>query len=333
MSPLRGAQQTAHDAGARLADELMALLACPECGGAMRRLNDRLACAGCRRTFPIAHGIPRFVPTHDYADSFGYQWNRFRCEQLDSETGATLSRERLLSETGWDPAWFEGKVLLDAGCGAGRFAEIASDLGAHVVAVDISDAVDAARETLSHRGNVSFVQANLTALPFRRGAFDGIFCIGVIHHTPRPFETIAKLPTFLRRDGRLALTTYERKRYTRFHGKYLVRSLTSRLPPQVLAAAVQASMPALFAFTEVLYRLPTVGKVFRFLIPVANYVEFSSLTLRQRYRWAVLDTFDMLSPRYDKPLTEAEVRGALPTSLSHVRRLPNPGLNIVATRS
>ena len=37
----------------------------------------------------------------------------------------------------------EGKWVLDAGCGMGRFAEIALKIGAQVVALDYSNAVDA----------------------------------------------------------------------------------------------------------------------------------------------------------------------------------------------
>lgn len=28
--------------------------------------------------YPIVQGVPRFVPKENYANSFGFQWNRFR---------------------------------------------------------------------------------------------------------------------------------------------------------------------------------------------------------------------------------------------------------------
>jgi hypothetical protein len=85
--------------------------------------------------------------------------------------------------------------------------------------------------------------------------------------------------------------------------------------------------------TEVLFRLPVVGRIFKFAIPVANYVGELNLTLRQRYRWAILDTFDMLSPAFDQPQTCSEVVGALSDAgIVDLHRLPAAGLVVVGTK-
>ena len=60
-----------------------------------------------------------------------------------------------------------------------------------MVACDISAAIDACRETTSaYGGMVHHVQASIYELPLKRGIFDGVFCYGVIQHTPSPEETI-----------------------------------------------------------------------------------------------------------------------------------------------
>jgi hypothetical protein len=91
-------------------------------------------------------------------------------------------------------------------------------------------------------------------------------------------------------------------------------------------------MPFLFAVTEILFRIPVAHKLLRFAIPVANYVGVLPLDMRQRYRWALLDTFDMLSPAYDQPMTEPQLRAALPPSIGDLRRRETQGLNMVGTR-
>lgn len=61
-----------------------------------KRVEDAVAlvCSqGCR--VPVVGGIPRFVPSSDYASAFGRQWNAFRATQLGSYTGTTISRDRL----------------------------------------------------------------------------------------------------------------------------------------------------------------------------------------------------------------------------------------------
>src|SRR6478752_5122421 len=82
------------------------------------RLEDLLT----KPPVSTSQGVLGFVSsTGDYCENFGEQWNRFRRIQLDSVSSKSLSRERFLAETGWTADEIKGKVLLDAGCGAGRF--------------------------------------------------------------------------------------------------------------------------------------------------------------------------------------------------------------------
>ena len=125
-----------------------------------------LNCAECKARHPIVAGIPRFVPLDNYADNFGFQWNRFRKTQLDSHSRQSISRDRFLKSTGWTPDSLAGKAVLDIGCGAGRFVEVALSCGAIVFAVDYSGAVDACRANFSGHPNLHVIQADVYALPF-----------------------------------------------------------------------------------------------------------------------------------------------------------------------
>ncbi|MCS6875035.1 MAG: hypothetical protein RML33_10510 [Acidobacteriota bacterium] len=92
-------------------------------------------------------------------------------------------------------------------------------------------------------------------------------------------------------------------------------------------------MPILFPITDLLFRLPALGKLFSFIIPVANYVNERRLTREQRYNWAILDTFDMLSPEFDLPMTEQEAFTILKENdIEEILRLKNPGLNLVGRK-
>src|SRR5262249_25504546 len=90
-------------------------------------LEGSLACYGCKVSFPIRAGVPRFVPRGAYARSFGSQWNWFRTVQLDSLNTTAASERALRATTGWADADYRGRLLLDAGVGAGRFAEQAAE--------------------------------------------------------------------------------------------------------------------------------------------------------------------------------------------------------------
>ena len=323
--------------------ELALILACPSCAGdlslAAREsrgdivVEGELGCASCSATYPIRRGIPRFVPASGYADSFGFQWNRFKTEQFDTANGTTLSHDRFFRETGWLQDWMRGKRILDAGCGAGRFLDVATGTGAQVVGVDLSNAVDAAASTLADREGLDLVQARIDALPFRAGTFDAAYCIGVIQHTSDPEACVRSLANALRPGGRIAITAYELRRWTRFFSKYWARRLTRGLSDRTLYRLITAVMPVLFPITEVLFRIPVLGRVFRFIIPIANYTD-APLSLRQRYRWALLDTFDMLSPTYDRPQRAGDIsRWLKAEGFDDIRRLQSPGLNLVGQKA
>jgi ubiquinone/menaquinone biosynthesis C-methylase UbiE/uncharacterized protein YbaR (Trm112 family) len=324
--------------------KMLEILACPQCLGELSSnkietspegdiLTGSLTCEQCAKTYQIEGGIPRFVEEDNYASSFGYQWTRFKSEQIDSVNGTRLSEKRFYAETGWNREWMKGKWILDVGCGAGRFLDVASGNHCEIVGVDMSRATDAARATLAGRKNVHLVQASIYNLPFRSGVFDGCYCIGVIQHTPDPQKSLRALPRVLREGGRLAVTIYERKPWTRLNAKYLIRPVTSRLNKKVLLYSIKILMPFLFLLTEVAFRIPYLRRLFMHAIPVANYVNESDLTMRQRYDWALLDTFDMLSPRYDRPQTQLEVSQALCTEgIEGIHRLDTDGLNLVGRK-
>lgn len=323
---------------------LLDVLACPKCAGALRcaatqRHDDgeviegTLTCEGCGAAYPIVNSIPRFVPHDNYAASFGYQWNLFRREQMDTDNGAELSARRFFGETGWTADQLKGRWVLDMGCGAGRFLEVAAGTGAEAIGLDISSAIDAARDNLAGAKNAHLVQASALEPPFRKDALDFVYCIGVIQHTPDPSGVMRLLPQLARRGGEVAMTAYERKPWTWLNAKYLVRPLTRRMPKERLLKQIRDAMPILFPITDVLFRLPLIGRLFEFTIPVANYVRETRLSRAQRYDWAVLDTFDMLSPYYDQPQTWLDAEAALSAGgATELRRLNNPGLNVVGRK-
>jgi len=324
--------------------KLLDILACPKCMGELNCLSTEihpdhevvsgsLECKSCKSVYPIRSSIPRFILEDNYASSFGFQWNCFKFEQIDTDTSQKSSEDRFYAETGWNNEWMNGKWILDAGCGAGRFLDIASRSSCEVVGIDISNAVDAAAVTMRGRRNVHLVQASVYELPFKSSVFDACYSIGVIQHTPDPSKAIQSLPRLLKKDGEIALTIYERKSWTLLNAKYLTRPLTKRMNQRVLLLLIKIVMPFFYPITSLLFRIPFIGRVFMFVIPIADYAHLPGFSLKQRYRCVVLDTFDMLSPRFDYPQTRQEVEAALSSSeIVKIRRLNTDGLNLVGQK-
>jgi hypothetical protein len=67
----------------------------------------------------------------------------------------------------------------------------------------------------------------------------------------------------------------------------------------------------LLPMSQALGAIPAVGRFLKRMIPVANYAGVYPLSAQQMKEWALLDTFDMLAPEYDKPQPPGRVRGWL----------------------
>ena len=167
-----------------------------------------LECETCQTVYPIVRGIPRFVGSDQYVGSFSYEWNRWNRVQLDIANGRTESEDTFAEKTGFTPEELRGKLVLDVGCGAGRFLDVASRWGADVVGIDLSFAVEASQANLGGRPNVSVIQADVFRLPFRDETFDAIFSIGVLHHSRDTREAFLQLPQLLKNGGDIAVWLY-----------------------------------------------------------------------------------------------------------------------------
>ena len=289
--------------------DLMKVLCCPDCAGGLV-LHDTVAthtdvemgalsCTACGADYPIVRGIPRFVETDAYVSSFSYEWNRWNTVQLDSANGTHESEDTFHEKTGFAPADLKGKLVLDVGCGAGRFLDIASRWGATVVGVDLSFAVDAAHRSMGGRPNVSVVQADVNRLPFRPETFDVIFSIGVLHHSRNTREAFLHLPPLLKDDGEIAVWLY----YYTDHLYNVATDFWRRLLRPMPTWAVYAWSWLLVTLFSDLWRTPIMSRRpfghLRRVLPVNTHPDRS---------WRVLDTFDWYSPRYqDKDCSPAKV--------------------------
>lgn len=266
--------------------DLLELLRCPGCGGPLDRSEwpEGLRCADCGTAYPIVGGIPRFA-REGYVASFGRQWNRYDVAR-DEEDEATFR-----IKTGVDARDLAGKLVLDAGCGGGRYALLAARHGARVVGVDLSSAVEKARAACEGRAGVGIVQADLTRLPMADGVFDLAFSIGVLHHGPDPRGAFREVARRVKPGGRLAVWLYRRNTAPQEWANSAIRAITTRTPARVLEPICAA--------LGVLGGVPVLNRT---LNKVANFSNHPDWTLR------VCDNFDWYAPKYQSHHTVDELK-------------------------
>lgn len=259
--------------------------------------------------YPIVGGIPRFVPAQNYAASFGFQWNRHPETQHDSHSGLGISARRFHEVTRWGSD-LRGWQVLEAGCGSGRFTAHALATGAMVVSFDVSRSVDAVAAMLGAQDNLLLIQADLYALPLRPHSFDGVYCFGVLQHTPRPRDSFAALCRMLASGGRIATDVYPKTvgRYW-LNSKYWARPIARRIRHETLYRWTRGYVERMWPLARRIRQIPRIGPTLVWRMLVADYSrEFPYASEEQLREWAILDTFDMLSPTYDYPQTKREFR-------------------------
>lgn len=149
--------------------------------------SEELRCPS-GHSFPIFHGNHRSVPSEGYAESFGRGGIGFASRSLTRTPGSRSARSGhcdalgcLATATGWGArwrantrGWLRSRPL--HGDTAGTWAIVTS--------VDLSSGVDANAVNFPLDEVHRIVQADVRALPFSCRQFDGVFCLGVVQHTP-----------------------------------------------------------------------------------------------------------------------------------------------------
>lgn len=300
------------------------LLVCPDCFGSLsvdvdeagsgdRITSGSLSCEVCDASYPIVKGIPRFVPESTYADGFGFQWHLHARTQHDRFSGTMISEDRFFAETKW-PRSIPGETVLEVGSGSGRFTAQAITTGAMVVSMDLSTAVEVNAEIHRDVDNLLLIQADLRRPPLRPASFDRVVCLGVVQHTPDPSATFAALTRYVRPEGHLTVDVYDRREgllgliEPLYRTYYWFRPITRRMNPRTLYRIVDRYVRTLWPITRWIVRIPRIGRMINKVLLIHDYRDRFELSEERLQEWAVLDTFDNLSPMYDQRQTLTQVR-------------------------
>jgi SAM-dependent methyltransferase len=266
-----------------------------------------LECASCSARYPIRNFIPRFVTDDGYAANFGKQWNRYRLVQLDSANGFALTEDRFYRGTEWTKEELAGQRVLEVGSGAGRFTQILLRAGAHVFSGDYSSAVDANWKSNGPHPNLILFQGDIYQLPVPEAHFDMVFCYGVLQHTPDVKKSFMSLVPFLRPGGKIAVDVYSKVKWpSRWAAKYVWRPLTTQMRHETLFKVVEWYVPRWLRGGAWLrsHAPARFAKYIDGVVPCNDYrgADWArGMTPAQLEAWAVLDTFDALSPKFDLP--------------------------------
>ena len=112
-------------------------------------------------------------------DSFGSEWEKFNAfttqeiEQIGNDYFDIIPKN-LLNDA----------MVLDMGCGSGRWSKFLAKKVKFIEAIDPSESVITACSMLQDESNVRVTQASSNNIPFPDESFDLVISLGVLHHIP-----------------------------------------------------------------------------------------------------------------------------------------------------
>ena len=245
-------------------------------------------------------------------ESFGYQWLRYDVNDERED------REIFLSDSQLSENELKGKVILDAGCGMGRYTRIAGQMGGEVIGIDLSWSILKAYQKTCYEPCVHIIQGDLLNLPFRKKQFDIIYSLGVLHHTPDPRKAFANLSACLKEKGIMSIWVYgtagkfrnfktnplskERRKYVNnditkgIH--WFIVTVREFLSNTVRLITTRMYLPLLYLLC---YPLAALGKV-----PLLKYLTAS---VHSNWKVRLQENFDWFSPQYQSHHTKEEITG------------------------
>ena len=264
--------------------------------------------------FEIIGGIPRFVESNNYAQAFGLQWKKFRSTQLDSYTKTDLTETRLKEAFGGSLDQLEGKIILEAGSGAGRFTEILLKYGAIVYSFDYSEAVEANYDNNMPNDRLTLFQANILNIPFADDMFDFVICLGVLQHTPSTEKSLKELIRVLKPDGNLVVDHYKHRL-----GFYLSLSffwwfIIKKFKPTKQIKITDNLTKLFFPLHWFFRNIRVAQKIISRFSPMNFYYGKFHLPKDILFEWSRLDTHDYMTDQFKRLISKKELNKILVNS-------------------
>jgi SAM-dependent methyltransferase len=162
-----------------ISDRLLKIVRCPDCRGQLKGEPGELACDACARRF--SEGTADYLvlrPSSTYDETTKFVEDGFHADGRDESVSPPLLsaavRNNMLR------AFLQpgpGDVVLDLGCGSGRFAVWNLQSGAHFIGIDTGTFFAA-----ESRASLDLVVGELRRLPFADGSLTKAYAIDVVEH-------------------------------------------------------------------------------------------------------------------------------------------------------
>jgi len=136
--------------------------------------------------------------------NFNLNWNYMKENKFEEAFRILKTR---FERNNLDINLLKDKIVLDLGCGSGRYTYALKKLGAkEVTGVDLD--ISFAEENIKVEG-IKFMRGSVDKIPQESDSFDFVFCNGVLHHTDNLIkEGIKEISRVLKKEGHSWIYVY-----------------------------------------------------------------------------------------------------------------------------
>ena len=223
-----------------------------------------------------------------YADSFGFEWTHidgFAGKEVMSH-GHVFGRFMLARD------FFQGKTLIDVGCGNGRIGRLIAPLCGSYIGMDLSEAIYSFPDYTVKPSAFTLVRASATDTPLADNLSDVTMCWGVLHHVDQPRLAFDELVRVTKPGGTILVFVYPDS----FDGRKNLNTFMRGLP-------LDRSHLILEQISDQLDEWKQIDSFYADLL--ANHL---ALSFKQSQAWQRFQWYDGVTPRFhwalEKPVQQ-----------------------------
>lgn len=226
-------------------------LKCPICHSDLKKEKDIITCKSCKKKYVIDKGIIKMDLNDDFLTkkvkkTYDFGWNKWRGFR-NEYTKEFFSMVKPLKKED-----FKGKVIVDLGCGQGRFTKILADCSAkEIIAIDIGNSIYLAKNKLKKHKNISFIQADIYNLPLKP-KIDMVVCLGVLQHLKSPSLAFKKIIELCKNGTEVVIWVYGNSRIITLLKS--IRKFSKKMPLKIVYYLTYALCPFMYLFKNYRHR-------------------------------------------------------------------------------
>jgi len=218
-------------------------------------------------------------------ESFGEEWTKFDSFSPEEIKNAGDQYFDIVS----DKVLNKNTVVLDLGCGTGRWSKYIGDKAGFIEAIDPSAAVFAAQHLTSDMDNIRITQASSDNIPFADESFDMMMSLGVLHHIPDTELALKSGVKKVKKGGYVLLYLYyalDNRSFifkSIFYASALLRFLVSSSPAflkKIVCDLIAVFIYMPFVILSKMVKSISVGNQLYQKIPLSYYIDKSFNIIR-----------------------------------------------------